>query len=403
MTLKNEQISIAKKKTKISNDGSEEIEVTSDNKNIQVSVDGNKITLKDKKKEVTTANVTVKKGSYSKECSVYVIEKPTDSSEEVENTTFSTEYGKADIIWLDTSNNVIKTPNAPILTADNQESLTPVKWNSSNDIITTDKNDSSWYNYSTNIWANARTTNESYFVWIPRYAYRIIYYSDSTYKKETGYYDGYGQWSAFTGEVRSKIDEGIKTLEYNNEKYIIHPAFETDLENGGWNSELAGFWAAKYEAYGVNGKLLKITNGVKSQRMQLIGTQYTSARQATYGYTGQKDEDDGNTSFMNSHMMKNSEWGAIEYLTQSRYGRDGEKVEVNNDASYTGGGEGDAYIENVAQSTTGNVYGIYDLAGGAWELTSAYNSIDNINYFTRIRLDSSNRINCKFSKHKICY
>ena len=31
----------------------------------------------------------------------------------------------------------------------------------------------------------------------------------------------------------------------------------------------------------------------------------------------------------NTHMMKNSEWGAVAYLTQSRYGRNGTEVAIN--------------------------------------------------------------------------
>ena len=40
-----------------------------------------------------------------------------------------------------------------------------------------------WYNYKEQEWANAIDENGSYFVWIPRYAYRIVYYSDSQYSK----------------------------------------------------------------------------------------------------------------------------------------------------------------------------------------------------------------------------
>ena len=43
---------------------------------------------------------------------------------------------------------------------------------------------------------------------------------------------------------------------------------------------------------------------------------------------------------------------------------------------YTGGGQGEEYKENVVQSTTGNVYRIYDLSGNAWEYVAAFNSGD---------------------------
>ncbi len=84
---------------------------------------------------------------------------------------------------------------------------------------------------------------------------------------------------------------------------------------------------------------------------------------------------------MNSHMIKNSEWGAVAYLTHSIYGRNRNEIEINtNNLFYTGGGSGTAYIVNTAQSTTGNTYGVYDMSGGAYEHLAAYNCIDNNNY-----------------------
>ncbi len=69
-----------------------------------------------------------------------------------------------------------------------------------------------------------------------------------------------------------------------------------------------------------------------------------------------------------SHMMKNMEWGAVAYLKQSKYGLGTTDIAVNTNSSYyTGGGQSDVYKTNVAQSTTGNIYGIYDMSGGAWE------------------------------------
>lgn len=94
--------------------------------------------------------------------------------------------------------------------------------------------------------------------------------------------------------------------------------------------------------------------------------------------------------------MKNSEWGAVAYLTYSVYGRNGNELGVNQCTSYyTGGGPGigdssiynsaytfsestfsSDYAYNTAQgqlaSTTGNIYGIYDMSGGAYEHTASY-------------------------------
>ena len=71
-------------------------------------------------------------------------------------------------------------------------------------------------------------------------------------------------------------------------------------------------------------------------------------------------------------MMKNDEWGAVAYLSKSKYGKNAE-VDINSDSSYyTGGGSGNAYVTNVGQSTTGTVHGVYDMSGGAYEYVAAY-------------------------------
>ena len=75
------------------------------------------------------------------------------------------------------------------------------------------------------------------------------------------------------------------------------------------------------------------------------------------------------------------------YLTHSRYGRNGTEITINNSSSYTGRAgstPSDAtkstngtytYDQPQGQlaSTTGNIYGIYDLSGGSWEYTAAFN------------------------------
>ena len=78
-------------------------------------------------------------------------------------------------------------------------------------------------------------------------------------------------------------------------------------------------------------------------------------------------------------MMKNDEWGAVAYLSKSKYGKNAE-VDINSDSSYyTGGGSGNAYVTNVGQSTTGTVHGVYDMSGGAWEYVAAYVNNGNSN------------------------
>ena len=76
-----------------------------------------------------------------------------------------------------------------------------------------------------------------------------------------------------------------------------------------------------------------------------------------------------------THMMKNMEWGAVTYLSHSKYGINKE-IAINSASTYTTGcgpqSEGstcNAYNTALGQSasTTGNVYGVYDMSGGAYE------------------------------------
>lgn len=353
------------------------------------NIDGNVITVNGKD-IIGTSVIKITYGNYFKECTISVLITPTDISVADKTTPIKTGYGRVDVIWLNTQNEVIQYPNPPILTSNN-ETMIPVKWKDNNEIVETTQTDSNWYKYVSGSergdnllskWANAKTKNNSYFVWIPRYAYRIIYYENETSTQPTGYYDGWGMWSVKDGKVKYNLDSGIETVEYNGQKYIVHPAFETNLENGGWNTELSGFWFAKFGMSGETGRLLCSTYGVTSVVNQIIGSQYTNGREATYGYVGTKDFDDGKISYMNSHMIKRSEWGAVAYLTHSKYGRNGNEITINS-TNYTGGGTGEAYITNTSQSTTGNIYGIYDMSGGTYDSTSAFNSVDQSgNYST---------------------
>ena len=106
-------------------------------------------------------------------------------------------------------------------------------------------------------------------------------------------------------------------------------------------------------------------------------------------------------SYVSSHLMKNNEWGAVAYLCYSQYGN---VPKINGAGSvvsgshwydlYTGQGPKGASDEGwynrtddthnynttngVLASTTGNVTGIYDMSGGAWERVAGY--LDNGNW-----------------------
>ena len=88
----------------------------------------------------------------------------------------------------------------------------------------------------------------------------------------------------------------------------------------------------------------------------------------------------GFTTTDETHMMKNMEWGAVTYLSHSKYGINKE-VAINSANTYTtgcgpqsagsttNGAICNSYTTTLGQSasTTGNVYGVYDMSGGAFE------------------------------------
>ena len=92
-----------------------------------------------------------------------------------------------------------------------------------------------------------------------------------------------------------------------------------------------------------------------------------------------------NTS-LNSHLLKASEWGAVAYLADSKYGRNGTEIAINNSSTYITGNSGGSstasykdgitYAYNTEKgglaSTTGNISGIYDMSGCAWEYIASY-------------------------------
>ncbi|MFA5408173.1 MAG: prepilin-type N-terminal cleavage/methylation domain-containing protein [Bacilli bacterium] len=273
--------------------------------------------------------------------------------------------------------------NAPVLSS----GMTPIKWNGSS-WVTTTIDDTDWYNYTTTDkkWANAKTDDGSMWVWIPRFIYRI----------KSGWH------LASTGEIEVQFSKGIDdnwnkadigninldpTSNASNNTWTNHPAFTFGA------TELTGIWVGKFEASSntpnaVNGGgndtslYVKSVPNVASWRSISIGNIFTVVRgmenNLVYGFA-QKDND------IDTHMMKNIEWGAVTYLSQSIYGKNDE-LWINNDSTYTTGCAGDSVsaiynrgclnsyntTDGMKASTTGNIYGIYDMSGGAYEYVAGY-------------------------------
>ena len=302
------------------------------------------------------------------------------------------DYGVIEIKWLlGDTNYVSETPNAPKIKEDLPEGTTMelVKYENSNWVSGTD------YNYDENKWANAKVTIngvESYFVWIPRYAYKIIYFSSQETKAayltngDTSGIIGYSDSRGIVDKEGRKVNGVASTTSLNVGDYFrVHPAFMNDssnnYENGGWSEDLPGIWIGKYESSLVNkadssnintnsstvGNII-VDSSNNTDKAIAVQPRMSSWRYCTIGnmYTNAK----AYATNLNSHMLKNSEWGAVAYLTESKYGRDGEEVTINDNNNFI---TADAGISaNPEQSSTGNETGIYELSGGAYEYVPAY-------------------------------
>ncbi|MEG2348428.1 MAG: hypothetical protein RSB67_02125 [Clostridia bacterium] len=256
--------------------------------------------------------------------------------------------------------------NKPVL----MDGMIPVEYN-----ISTNKWDEvpqnrigsgDWYNYSlvqgSKMWANARTPDGSYWVWIPRFEYKIIQapkmISSSSY-----------------GTIQINFIPTSQTLPTISD-YIIHPAFTDDsinsFKNGGWDSELDGFWVSKYK---MSGELnaannlpgnVNISNTLKAVSKPTLECWTNIELQNSYN-NALKYSLFNSLSDYDSHLMKNSEWGAVAYLSRSEYGseygRGTQTTDINN-TRYSGGSniESEVYTKNTALSSTGSPYGIYDMS-----------------------------------------
>ena len=224
-------------------------------------------------------------------------------------------------------------------------------------------------------WANAMTNDGSMWVWIPRYAYKITegYHTNVAGTIEVAFLDTNNRFlNGETGTLTTNVEDP----EAGQTKWLVHPAFTSNAEFGGGFGEIEGVWVGKFEATGEyttgNASKVSVKPGAESLRHMTIKKLYKAGKTATYGESAN----------LNSHMMKNSEWGAIVYLTHSKYGTNKLKVERNKSLAYYTGGTNTVrqiYTLNKAQSTTHNATGVYDLNGGVYETTAAYVNNGNVN------------------------
>ena len=255
-----------------------------------------------------------------------------------------------------------------------------------------------------------------YWVYIPRYAYQVQrkevsdhYVSDtlasnnggfnirfetaSDFKKEPVetcstednnmfYTDMNGMESEpnYVGSCHTRTDYPTRKEDYNQTAWATHPAFSW-LDSNGDGPELNGFWIGKFETTGTESSPTVLPNEYH-QYPSSIGDMYDVAKSMgaedpnnKYGNTestNQSNQNNNNLAISTSHMLKNSEWGAVTYLASSKYGAGINNVQLNNSFSSGGTGtgpSGGAYntADGQKASTTNNIYGVYDMAGGAWE------------------------------------
>ena len=308
--------------------------------------------------------------------------------------------------WVD------KTLNGadPIL----KDPLIPVEIKNNCDVYYANEN-SEWYNYGEKRWANAvilidEPSNanykvgdhiieddiESYFVWIPRYQYKVW-----DLGKYTSAPDGStlvnNDYTTSTTQAMNKsriidIQFGTPnnipkmTEPSTTGVYYTHPAFTLG------NKDLNGIWVGKFET-GYKG-----ADSITSAQVDNVEKDSVIIKPSVHSWRNISMKNMFMTSFnyernLDSHMIKNTEWGAVAYLSHSEYGI-GNEVRINNTLDHMTGYVAapntnqstrlGTYAESTDQtitkpwntstgylgSTTGNISGVYDMSGGSWELVA---------------------------------
>ena len=265
-----------------------------------------------------------------------------------------------------------------------------------------------WYNYADHEWANAvlvdtsnSTIKSKYFdddmtlktsaigqtvnmnevqqmyVWIPRYRYQL-------WNAEDGSSDPQAINIVFEDKNTTK------SAGTSNGDWLTHPAFTFGT------AELNGIWVGKFENSRDTSNIT-IKPNMASIASTNVSTMFNATRAVeSSSLLGLISNE------IDSHMMKDTEWGAVAYLYSSIYGTynadktciaRGCEVWINN-VSSNGAWNGTKYTGCAAQgvstgaitgtscesgrgwdgagvnaSTTGNMYGIYDMSGGNFEYT----------------------------------
>lgn len=255
-----------------------------------------------------------------------------------------------------------KEPSLPILFAD----MTAITWENGveKEVKAPHANPEKWYDYYAGRMANAKTKDGSYWVWIPRFAYRITYYTDASQSVVKGYYTDKG----FVGaDMETAIDESaVKTPYFKMEKEFV-PNYET-IKTKGFRvheafgkagSQRKGFWISKYMA-GADGRFAPNNTILKTEQMYqaFFNADKMTRENNPYGldYTVQ-----------HSSIPRSTEYGALYYL-----------IGISNPA-FSPNTTTTSDINNVTSATFGNETGVFDLNNGVREWTAdvAVNNFKN--------------------------
>ena len=288
-----------------------------------------------------------------------------------------------------------------------------------------------WYNYDELKWANVVTVSsgtrdnylnaevgttinmddiETMWVWIPRYSYSIGSEDGTNYYGKQGTFLTSTPTQALPGEIDikfiSKTRKDRGTAKYKVSEGIEENSWYTPDAFTFGEEELSGIWVGKFETSSSNPSL-EYGGGNTTDLDAMIKPNVTSWRYINVSNAfnvSLKMNDKGNRYGFNestdTHIIKNNEWAIVTYLSQSKYGKLGntnfigsnKEIYQNKSNSFiTGCSYGspsngntdygcqytyDVEINGTGASTTGNIYGIYDMSGGAWEYVMGnYNDI----------------------------
>ena len=302
--------------------------------------------------------------------------------------------------------------NKPVLASN----MIPVYYDETSDVWKkADKNNNNsnyqWYSYESSgdkkgMWANAVTVKDTnrqtylnatpgtiipmddintMWVWIPRFKvnttdFTLIRGKDSGYCLE----DGEGR-TTNTKEECEKLGPGIYWVSHYKNPGAIDITFVKENEKAidsftFGDKELSGFWFAKFATshstlssstidnnLGCTNETCSNANGI------IIKPNVTSLRYnniSNFFYASRSMEQTGNSfgfvsSEVDTHMSKNNEWGVVVYLTHSIYGR------CNNSTNCVNVSRSSNEVYNTTSgkdtSTTGTIYGVYNMNDGKKE------------------------------------